>query len=69
MFTPDVSNKAGVTAIPIADAASVIDYQVLYTRTDWNDPAIQDRLKAAEKCEVLVPAFIPLELIRNVGNG
>ena len=65
-FTPDVSNKAGVTAIPIAEAANIIDYQVLYTRTDWSDPAIQQRLKQAEKCEVLVPCCIPLTHIRNI---
>jgi hypothetical protein len=69
MFTPDVANKAGVETIPIAEAATIIDYAVLYTRTDWTDPSIQERLKAAEKCEVLVPTFIPLKLIRNAGDG
>jgi hypothetical protein len=69
MLTPDVSNKASVEAIPIAEAATIIDYPVLYTRTDWTDPVIQERLKAAEKCEVLVPTFIPLELIRNASDG
>lgn len=65
-FTGDVSNKSGVSAIPIADAQAVLDFEVLYTRTDWGDPAIQSRLKQAEKCEVLVPHVIPLELIRNI---
>ena len=69
MFTPEVANKAGVEAVPISEAATMIDYPVLYTRMDWTDPAIQERLKAAEKSEVLVPAFIPLALIRNAGNG
>lgn len=67
-FTNDVSNKAGVESIPIAEAAPVIDYQVLYTRTEWKDPAIKLRLDQAEKCEVLVPMLIPLNLIGNI-NG
>jgi hypothetical protein len=36
MFTPDVSNKAGVQAVPIAQATELIDFEVLYTRTDWS---------------------------------
>ncbi len=51
-------------AIPIAQ--SVIDYEVLYTRTNWLDPAIKQRLDQAEKCEVLVPSRIPLDWIRNI---
>jgi hypothetical protein len=63
-FTADVSNKSGVESIPIADA--LIDYEVLYTWTDWNDPAIKVRLKQAEKYEVLVPCCIPLTHIRGL---
>ncbi|MGE0123627.1 MAG: DarT ssDNA thymidine ADP-ribosyltransferase family protein [Vicinamibacterales bacterium] len=68
-FTPDVSNKSGVNVHTIDEARALIDFQVLYTRTDWRDPAIQQRLAQAEKCEVLVPTFIPLDLIRNFPNG
>jgi hypothetical protein len=66
MFTPDVSNKAGVQAVPIAQATEIIDFEVLYTRTDWTDQLIQQRLKQAEKYEVLVPCYIPLTHIRNI---
>ena len=66
MFTPDVSNKAGVQVVPIAQAAELIDFEVLYTRTDWSDQTIQQRLKQAEKYEVLVPCHIPLAHIRNI---
>ena len=66
MFTPDVSNKAGVQAVSIADAAELIDFEVLYTRTDWSDQTIQQRLKQVEKYEVLVPCQIPLTHIRNI---
>jgi hypothetical protein len=66
MFTLDVSNKAGVEAVSITQAVELIDFEVLYKRTDWSDQAIQQRLKQAEKYEVLVPRNIPLALIRNL---
>lgn len=69
LFTPEVSNKSGVRTYTMEKAAVMIDYEVLYTRTDWNNPAIQQRLQQAEKCEVLVPRFIPLDLIRNLPHG
>jgi hypothetical protein len=69
LFTPDVANKSGVKAYPINEAAEMIDYEVLYTRTDWKNAAIQQRLQQAEKCEVLVPRLIPLEMIRNFPHG
>ena len=68
LFTPDVSNKARVPRYPIEDAHKMIDLEVLCTRTDWNDPEVQKRLQQAEKCEILVPNEIPLELIRNLPN-
>jgi hypothetical protein len=68
-FTADVSNKSGVTLYTLEQARDIIDFQVLYTRTDWSDPAIQERLKQAEKYEILVPNPIPLSLIRNITNG
>jgi hypothetical protein len=69
LFTADVSNKRGVQAYPIHEAAEMIDYEVLYTRTDWKDANIRQRLLQAEKCEVLVPRLIPLEMIRNLPHG
>jgi hypothetical protein len=68
-YTPDVSNKAGVTNHSIEEAKQLIDFEVLFTRTDWRNPAIQQRLQQAEKCEILVPDHIPLALIRNIPNG
>ena len=69
MYTSDVSNKSGVVPITIEAAKDEIDFDVLYTWTDWKDPAIKQRLKAAKKCEVLVPELIPLDLIRDFSNG
>ena len=68
-FTPDVANKSGVQPYTIEEAKGMIDFEVLYTRTNWSDPAIQQRLQQAEKYEILVPRFIPLELIRNLPDG
>lgn len=69
MFTADVSNKAGVEVIPLADALEIIDFKVLYTRTDWSDPEVQQRLRQAEKYELLVPNHVPMKYIRNLPNG
>lgn len=68
-FTADVSNKAGVPVHTMKEAVKLIDFEVLYTRTDWKNPRIKTRLEQAEKCEILVPDFIPLKLIRNLPNG
>jgi hypothetical protein len=68
-FTPEVSNKSGVPLHTITEARSLIDFDVLYTRTNWSDPAIQARLQQAERSEILVPRFIPMALIRNFPDG
>src|SRR6266849_1318077 len=50
MFSPGVSNKAGVEIVPITEAHKLIDFEVLYTRTNWRDAEIKQRLQQAEKC-------------------
>jgi ssDNA thymidine ADP-ribosyltransferase, DarT len=69
LFTSDVSNKSGIIPCSIDEAKDKIDFEVLYTRTDWSDPTVRQRLSQAEKYEVLVPEMIPLNLIRNVSHG
>src|ERR1700726_1329611 len=68
-FTADISNKSGVETHTIESAKTIIDFEVLSTRTNWASPAIQERLQQAERYEVLVPKRIPLKLIRNLPNG
>jgi ssDNA thymidine ADP-ribosyltransferase, DarT len=68
-FSNAVSNKAGVESVPVGEAEALIDFEVLYTKTNWKDPDIKARLMQAEKYEVLVPQFIPLSLIRNMPDG
>lgn len=46
-----------------------IDFEVLFTRTDWSQAEIYARREQAEKCEILVPDFIEIELILNMPNG
>ena len=68
-FTSEVANKSGAILHTMEEAKTLIDIEVLYTRTDWTNPIIQERLLNAEKCEILVPDFIPLTMIRNFPNG
>ena len=69
MFTPDVANKSGIGVYPVQQVDHMIDFEVLYSRMDWRDPLIRQRLLAAEKYEILVPDLIPLSLIRTLHNG
>jgi hypothetical protein len=61
-FTADVSNKSGVAIYSIEESKSIIDFEVLYTRTDWKDLQIQQRLKQAEKMKFLCRTTFRLNL-------
>ena len=65
-ITDRVSNKKGTDPKSAQEMFTKIDWTVLYTRTDWKDPAIQARLKIAKVCELLIPAKIPVEMIRGL---
>jgi hypothetical protein len=62
-FAPDVSNKKGIQLLTFAEACAAMDFMVIYERTDWRDPQIQERRKQARKYELLVPMDIPLTMI------
>jgi len=64
-----MANTNNIAFHPMEQARAMIDFEVLYARTNWSDPQIQQRLQAAEKYEILVPRVIPLDLIRNLPNG
>lgn len=68
LMTDDVSNKSGVSARKPTELIKTLDLEVIYTRTDWHDAKIKNRLKAAGKYEILVPESIPLDYIVNI-NG
>jgi hypothetical protein len=65
----DVANKSGVIPVPVADGLGGLDLEVIYRRTDWRDPAVNARLQAAHRCEILVPDEVPREFIGNLGRG
>jgi len=70
MYCAGVANRVQNEYIPIHDALEMIDSEVLYGKTDWHDPEILDRLKAAEKCEILVPDVVPFKYFeRHFPNG
>ena len=69
LFCPGMANTSGITFHGIDAARGMIDYEVLYSRTDWTDPQVQQRLQAVEKYEILIPKMIPLDLIRNFPSG
>ena len=68
-FAPGMANTNQIQLYTIDQAKTLIDFEVLYSRTNWSDPQVQHRLQQAEKYEMLVPRAIPLALIRNLPNG
>lgn len=69
LFCPVMANSNNATFHGMEEARGLIDFEVLCSYTNWRDPAVQERLQAAEKYEILVPRAIPLDLIRNLPNG
>jgi hypothetical protein len=63
IFTADVSNKSGVLGLNLNEAIEQIDFEVIYTRTNWRDKLIQERRRQAKKAEILVPQHIPLSMM------
>jgi len=68
-FCVGVANKKGAEILDPIDAVNQIDFEVLFTRTDWTKPEIFARRKAAEKSEILVPEFVPYEKIMELYRG
>ncbi len=58
-----VANANDTEIVPIADALNRLDTEVIYSRTDWSNPEINARLRAAEKMEILVPNGVERALI------
>lgn len=61
-----VANANGVEILSVEEAVEKLDVSVLYERTNWSDPAIQQRLQVAEKIEIIVPNVVPVGLIAGV---
>ena len=55
--------------LPIGDAEFQLDFEVLYSRTNWRDRAVQHRLSQAERQALLVPEKIPSDFILNLDES
>jgi hypothetical protein len=64
LFCDEVSNKAGAVVRPLQEIDYYLDHEVIYTRTNWKDQAVQDRLRAARKWEILIPDHVPVDFLR-----
>ena len=60
-FTNGVANSSGCSLLTLEEASETMDFEVIYDRTDWKDPEIQKRRKAARKYELLIPKSISTE--------
>lgn len=71
MFATGVgyANSARTVTLREACDENLIDFQALYTWTDWANPDAQVKRRAAELCEILVPDYVPMTFIRNFPNG
>ncbi|WP_434623070.1 DarT ssDNA thymidine ADP-ribosyltransferase family protein [Azospirillum sp. B2RO_4] len=58
-----VANANDTKIMHLSDAIPHMDLDVIYSRTNWSDAAIQARLQKAEKMELLVPDIVPSALI------
>lgn len=66
MIVDTVSNRADAIPKSAEYMITKLDLKVIYTRTDWKDPAIQERLKIAKKYEILIPNKISVSLISGI---
>lgn len=66
LITDGVANKSTANPQPAEQMIGKLDLKVIYTRTDWKDPQIQERLKAARLCEILIPKHVPRAMIKNL---
>ena len=67
LITDMVANRSDALPKSAEEMIPKLDLKVIYTRTDWKDPKVQERLRAARRCEILVPHSISTKLIRGLG--
>lgn len=69
IFSDRVANSNTAKLYEINDLDQVIDLEVLWGRTNWSDPIIQERRKIAKKSELMVANRIDINKILGVYNG
>jgi hypothetical protein len=62
-FCAGIANKSGAIILDREDACTSIDFEVLFRYIDWRVPENQQRRTNAEKSEILVPDFVPADMI------
>jgi hypothetical protein len=60
----EVANTSGSVLLDLEEAFDDFDWDALYGRLNWKVAEEQQRRKAVEKYEVLVPGSVPLTVIR-----
>ena len=63
-FCAGVANAADSYLFGIEEFEQHMDTELLFKRTDWRLPEIQERLKLAKKYEILIPKFVSKDLLR-----
>ena len=66
MYCEGYANVNNASLINAEKAAQKIDFEVLFTYMDWNQPEIKKRLHHARKAEILIPHRILWENIIEV---
>ena len=64
IFCAGVSNAANSSFFEVEEFEDKMDSEILFKRTDWRQPEIQERLRLAEKYEVLIPKWVPKTYLR-----
>jgi ssDNA thymidine ADP-ribosyltransferase, DarT len=62
MMTGGVSNKSGIVPEAPGEVLEKLDIEAIY-RPQWGDRSFIERLKVAEKFEILVPDQVPVDYI------
>jgi len=64
LFCAGVSNAADSVMFGVEEFENHMDVEILFKRTDWRLSEVQNRLRTAEKYEVLVPKWVPKTYLR-----
>ena len=70
-FCPGVANANGMTICSVQEAvdSGMIDYDAINRRIgSLMEPENQARRRIAERTEILIPDFVPIQLIKNLPN-
>ena len=69
LFSNQVANRKDAKIYDISDLEKYIDLDVLWGRTNWKDPEIQQRRKVAKYGEIMIKDQIEIEEIIGVSYG